>query len=240
MSKLTKKQKKIQELMENFNQPVGACEAIKKLKEVSKEIAKFNETVECHMRLGIDVKHADQQVRSTTVLPAGLGKTVRVCVIAKGNKVQEALDAGADFAGTEDIIDKISGGWFEFDTLIATPDCMGMLGKLGRVLGPKGLMPNPKTGTVTLEVGKAVKDAKAGKVEFRADKQGMIHVPIGKIEFSEEDLVKNYATLAEAILKAKPSAAKGVYIKSAFLTTTMGPSIKLDSKNIASEVKVLV
>lgn len=240
MSKLTKKQKKIQELMENFNQPVGACEAIKKLKEVSKEIAKFNETVECHMRLGIDVKRADQQVRSTTVLPAGLGKTVRVCVIAKGNKVQEALDAGADFAGTEDIIDKISGGWFEFDTLIATPDCMGMLGKLGRVLGPKGLMPNPKTGTVTLEVGKAVKDAKAGKVEFRADKQGMIHVPIGKIEFSEEDLVKNYATLAEAILKAKPSAAKGVYIKSAFLTTTMGPSIKLDSKNIASEVKELV
>lgn len=240
MSKLTKKQKKIQELMENFNQPVGACEAIKKLKEVSKEIAKFNETVECHMRLGIDVKHADQQVRSTTVLPAGLGKTVRVCVIAKGNKVQEALDAGADFAGTEDIIDKISGGWFEFDTLIATPDCMGMLGKLGRVLGPKGLMPNPKTGTVTLEVGKAVKDAKAGKVEFRADKQGMIHVPIGKIEFSEEDLVKNYATLAEAILKVKPSAAKGVYIKSAFLTTTMGPSIKLDSKNIASEVKELV
>ena len=154
--------------------------------------------------------------------------------------MQEALDAGADFAGTEDIIDKISGGWFEFDTLIATPDCMGMLGKLGRVLGPKGLMPNPKTGTVTLEVGKAVKDAKAGKVEFRADKQGMIHVPIGKIEFSEEDLVKNYATLAEAILKAKPSAAKGVYIKSAFLTTTMGPSIKLDSKNIASEVKELV
>ena len=240
MSKLTKKQRKIQELMENFKQPVGACEAIKKLKEVSKEIAKFNETVECHMRLGIEVKHADQQVRSTTVLPAGLGKTVRVCVIAKGNKVQEALDAGADFAGTEDIIDKISGGWFEFDTLIATPDCMGMLGKLGRVLGPKGLMPNPKTGTVTLEVGKAVKDAKAGKVEFRADKQGMIHVPIGKIEFSEEDFVKNYATLAEAILKAKPSAAKGVYIKSAFLTTTMGPSIKLDSKNIASEVKELV
>ena len=240
MSKLTKKQKKIQELMENFNQPVGACDAIKKLKEVSKEIAKFNETVECHMRLGIDVKHADQQVRSTTVLPAGLGKTVRVCVIAKGNKVQEAIDAGADFAGTEDIIDKISGGWFDFDTLIATPDCMGMLGKLGRVLGPKGLMPNPKTGTVTLEVGKAVKDAKAGKVEFRADKQGMIHVPIGKIEFSEEDLVKNYATLAEAILKAKPSAAKGVYIKSAFLTTTMGPSIKLDAKNIASEVKELV
>lgn len=237
MSKLTKKQKKIQELMENFNQPVGACEAIKKLKEVSKEIAKFNETVECHMRLGIDVKHADQQVRSTTVLPAGLGKTVRVCVIAKGNKVQEALDAGADFAGTEDIIDKISGGWFEFDTLIATPDCMGMLGKLGRVLGPKGLMPNPKTGTVTLEVGKAVKDAKAGKVEFRADKQGMIHCPIGKVQFSVDDLMKNYATLAEAILKAKPASAKGTYIKSAYLSTTMGPGIKLDTKTLATEVK---
>ena len=237
MSKLTKKQKKIQELMENFNQPVGACEAIKKLKEVSKEIAKFNETVECHMRLGIDVKHADQQVRSTTVLPAGLGKTVRVCVIAKGNKVQEAIDAGADFAGTEDIIDKISGGWFDFDTLIATPDCMGMLGKLGRVLGPKGLMPNPKTGTVTLEVAKAVKDAKAGKVEFRADKQGMIHVPLGKIKFSKEDLMKNYSTLADAVIKAKPASAKGTYIKSAYLSTTMGPGIKLDPKNIAVEIK---
>lgn len=240
MSKLTKKQKKIQELMENFNQPVGACEAIKKLKEVSKEIAKFNETVECHMRLGIDVKHADQQVRSTTVLPAGLGKTVRVCVIAKGNKVQEALDAGADFAGTEDIIDKISGGWFEFDTLIATPDCMGMLGKLGRVLGPKGLMPNPKTGTVTLEVGKAVKDAKAGKVEFRADKQGMIHCPIGKVEFAADDLIKNYATLADAILRAKPAAAKGTFVKSVYLATTMGPGIKLDPKVFAAEVKELV
>ena len=240
MSKLTKKQKKIQELMENFNQPVGACEAIKKLKEVSKEIAKFNETVECHMRLGIDVKHADQQVRSTTVLPAGLGKTVRVCVIAKGNKVQEALDAGADFAGTEDIIDKISGGWFEFDTLIATPDCMGMLGKLGRVLGPKGLMPNPKTGTVTLEVGKAVKDAKAGKVEFRADKQGMIHCPIGKVQFEENDLLKNYATLADAILRAKPASAKGTFVKSVYLSTTMGPGIKLDPKVFAAEVKELV
>ena len=189
------------------------------------------------MRLGIEVKHADQQIRSTTVLPAGLGKTVRVCVIAKGNKVDEALAAGADFAGTEDIIEKIENGWFEFDTLIATPDCMGMLGKLGRVLGPKGLMPNPKTGTVTLEVGKAVKDAKAGKVEFRADKQGMIHCPIGKVQFSVEDLMKNYATLAEAILKAKPASAKGTYIKSAYLSTTMGPGIKLDTKTLAAEVK---
>ena len=237
MSKLTKKQQKMQELLEGFEQPSTGLAALTKLKEISEAVSKFNETVECHMRLGIEVKHADQQIRSTTVLPAGLGKTVRVCVIAKGNKVDEAKEAGADFAGTEDIIEKIEKGWFEFDTLIATPDCMGMLGKLGRVLGPKGLMPNPKTGTVTLEVGKAVKDAKAGKVEFRADKQGMIHCPIGKVQFSVEDLMKNYATLAEAILKAKPASAKGTYIKSAYLATTMGPGIKLDTKSLATEVK---
>ncbi len=237
MSKLTKKQQKMQELLEGFEQPTSGLEALKKLKEISEAVSKFNETVECHMRLGIEVKHADQQIRSTTVLPAGLGKTVRVCVIAKGNKVDEALAAGADFAGTEDIIEKIEKGWFEFDTLIATPDCMGMLGKLGRVLGPKGLMPNPKTGTVTLEVGKAVKDAKAGKVEFRADKQGMIHCPIGKVQFSVADLMKNYSTLAEAILKAKPASAKGTYIKSAYLSTTMGPGIKLDTKSLPAEVK---
>ena len=238
MSKLTKKQKKIAEMMEGFNQPcANAIDAIQKLQEVAKETCKFNETVECHMALGIDVKHADQQVRSTTVLPAGLGKTVRVCVIAKGVKATEAKEAGADEAGAEEVIEKIAGGWFEFDTLIATPDCMGMLGKLGRVLGPKGLMPNPKTGTVTLDVAKAVKDAKAGKVEFRADKQGMIHVPIGKIQFTADDLMKNYVTLADAVLRAKPSTSKGVYLKSVYLTTTMGPSIKLDNKNVATEVK---
>ena len=238
MSKLTKKQKKIAEMMADFTQPcASAVDAIKKLQEVAKETCKFNETVECHMALGIEVKHADQQVRSTTVLPAGLGKTVRVCVIAKGVKATEAKEAGADAAGAEEIIDKIAGGWFEFDTLIATPDCMGMLGKLGKVLGPKGLMPNPKTGTVTLDVAKAVKDAKAGKVEFRADKQGMIHVPIGKIQFTAEDLMKNYITLADAVLRAKPSTSKGVYLKSVYLTTTMGPSIKLDNKNVAAEVK---
>ena len=237
MSKQTKKQQKINEMMEGFVQPSSAADAIAKLKEVSKATSKFNETVECHLRLGIDVRHADQQIRSTTVLPAGLGKTVRVCVIAKGAKVTEAKEAGADAAGTEEIIDKIAGGWFEFDTLIATPDCMGMLGKLGRVLGPKGLMPNPKTGTVTLDIAKAVKDAKAGKVEFRADKQGMIHVPIGKIEFSQEDLMKNYSTLIDAILRAKPSSAKGTFMKSVFLTTTMGPGIKIDAKNVAAEVK---
>lgn len=240
MGKLTKKQQKVQELLEGFQQPSSALEAIKKLQEISKAVAKFNETVELHMRLGIDVKHADQQIRSTTVLPAGLGKEVRVCVIAKGAKATEAKAAGADEAGAEEVIEKIEKGWFEFDTLIATPDCMGMLGKLGRVLGPKGLMPNPKTGTVTLDVASAVKDAKAGKVEFRADKQGMIHCPIGKIQFSVEDLAKNFATLAEAILKAKPSVAKGTYVKSVYLTTTMGPSIKLDSKTLSAEVKELV
>ena len=240
MSKLTKKQRKLQELLADFQQPASGRDALNKLQEISKEVAKFNETVECHMRLGIEVKHAEQQIRSTVVLPAGLGKEVRVCVIAKGAKVNEAKDAGADFYGTEDIIDKIAGGWFEFDTLIATPDCMGMLGKLGRVLGPKGLMPNPKTGTVTMDVAKAVKDAKAGKVEFRADKQGMIHCPIGKVEFTEEDLLKNYATLADAILRAKPASAKGTFVKSVYLATTMGPGIKLDPKVFAAEVKELI
>ena len=240
MAKLTKKQRKMQEMLEGFEQPSTAVNAVKKLQEISKEVSKFNETVECHMRLGIDVRQADQQIRSTVVLPAGLGKEVRVCVIAKGAKVTEAKEAGADFYGTEEIIDKISGGWFDFDTLIATPDCMGMLGKLGRVLGPKGLMPNPKTGTVTLEIAKAVKDAKAGKVEFRADKQGMIHCPIGKVQFSEEDLLKNFATLADAILRAKPSSAKGTFVRSVYLATTMGPGIKLDPKNLAAEVKEVI
>lgn len=240
MSKLTKKQQKMQDMLADFQQPTNASEAIKKLQEISKEVSKFNETVECHMRLGIDVKHADQQIRSTTVLPAGLGKEVRVCVIAKGAKATEAKEAGADEAGAEEVIEKIEKGWYEFDTLIATPDCMGMLGKLGRVLGPKGLMPNPKTGTVTLDVAAAVKDAKAGKVEFRADKQGMIHCPIGKIQFKSEDLLKNFATLADAILRAKPAAAKGTFVKSLYLTTTMGPSIKLESKNLSTEVKEII
>lgn len=240
MAKLTKKQQKMQEMLEGFQQPANAKDAIQKLQEISKEVSKFNETVECHFRLGIDVKHADQQIRSTTVLPAGLGKEIRVCVIAKGAKATEAKDAGADEAGAEEVIEKIEKGWFEFDTLIATPDCMGMLGKLGRVLGPKGLMPNPKTGTVTLDVAAAVKDAKAGKVEFRADKQGMIHCPIGKIQFSSSDLLKNFATLADAILRAKPAVAKGTYVKSLYLTTTMGPGIKVDSKNLSTEVKEFI
>ena len=237
MAKLTKRQKKINEMLADFAQPTSDMEAIKKLQEIAAATSKFDETLECHMRLGIDVKHADQQIRSTTVLPAGLGKEVRVCVIAKADLVASAKETGADEAGSEEIIDKIADGWFEFDTLIATPDMMPKLGKLGRVLGPKGLMPNPKTGTVTVNVAAAVKEAKAGKVEFRADKQGMIHVPLGKMKFSAEDLMKNFATLADAVIKAKPSAAKGTYLKSVYLATTMGPGIKLDAKNTASEVK---
>ena len=240
MAKLTKKQKKINEMLADFTQPTTALEAIKKLQEVSSATSKFDETLECHMRLGIDVKHADQQIRSTTVLPAGLGKEVRVCVIAKADLVAAAKAAGAEEAGSEEIIDKIAGGWFEFDTLIATPDMMPKLGRLGKVLGPKGLMPNPKTGTVTTDVARAVKDAKAGKVEFRADKQGMIHVPLGKMKFSADDLMKNFATLADAVIKAKPSAAKGTFLKSIYLSTTMGPGIKLDAKNTPAEVKEYV
>ncbi len=240
MTKLTKKSKQVLELLEEVNQPTTGVEAIKVLKEVSAKTSKFDETLELHMKLGINVKHAEQQVRGTTVLPAGTGKTVRICVVAKGEKMAEATQAGADFVGAEDIVEKIAGGWLEFDTLIATPDAMGMLGKLGKVLGPKGLMPNPKTGTVTFDVKKAISDAKAGKVEYRADKQGIIHVPLGKMSFSEDALVKNFAAVADAVIKAKPSATKGTYVKSVYLTTTMGPSIKVDDKNVAAEVKALV
>ena len=210
-------------------------QAMELVKKVS--IAKFDETIEAHIRTGCDGRHAEQQIRGAVVLPHGTGKTQRVLVFAKGDKVKEAEDAGADYVGAEELVAKVQGGWSDFDVVVATPDMMGQVGRLGKILGPKGLMPNPKTGTVTLEVGKAVKDAKAGKVEFRADKQGMIHCPIGKVQFSVEDLMKNYATLAEAIIKAKPASSKGTYIKSAYLSTTMGPGIKLDTKSLATEVK---
>ena len=198
---------------------------------------KFDASVDVVFRLNIDPRKAEQNIRGAIVLPNGTGKSQRVLVICRGAKQQEATEAGADYVGEAEIINKIQQGWFEFDVIVATPDMMGQLGKLGRILGPKGLMPNPKTGTVTLEIAKAVKDAKAGKVEFRADKQGMIHVPVGKIQFSKEDLMKNYITLADAVLRAKPSSSKGIYLKSVYLTTTMGPSIKLDAKNVAAEVK---
>lgn len=191
--------------------------------------AKFDETIECHVRLGVDSRHADQQVRGAIVLPHGTGKKVRVLVFAKGDKVDEALKAGADYAGSEELVAKIQGeNWFEFDVVIATPDMMGVVGRIGRVLGPKGLMPNPKAGTVTPDVAKAVTEAKAGKIEYRLDKTNIIHCPIGKASFGAEKLMENFNTLVGAVIKAKPAAAKGQYIKSCVIATTMGPGVKVN------------
>ena len=195
-------------------------EAVTLVKQTAK--AKFDETVEISVRLGVDPRHADQQVRGTVVLPNGTGKTKTVLVIAKGPKAEEATAAGADFVGAEDMIAKIQGGWFGFDVCIATPDMMGLVGRLGRVLGPKGLMPNPKTGTVTMDVTKAITETKAGKVEYRVDKTAIIHCPLGKASFSEQQLNENLRTLMDAIIKAKPSASKGTYVKSAVISTTPG------------------
>ena len=191
--------------------------------------AKFDETIEAHFRLGVDGRHADQQVRGAVVLPHGTGKTVKVLVFAKGNKVDEALAAGADYAGGDELVPKIQNeGWLDFDVVVATPDMMGVVGRLGRVLGPKGLMPNPKAGTVTMDVTKAVNDIKAGKIEYRLDKTNIIHVPIGKASFTEEQLTDNFQTLIDAVVKAKPAAAKGQYIKSLVVASTMGPGVKLN------------
>lgn len=197
---------------------------------ISTAKAKFDETVEAHIRLGVDSRHADQQVRGAVVLPHGTGKTVRVLVFAKGEKAREALEAGADFVGDEDMVKKIqTESWFGFDVCVATPDMMGVVGRIGRVLGPKGLMPNPKSGTVTMDVTKAVHDIKAGKVEYRVDKTNICHCPIGKVSFGKDKLVENLNTLMDAIIKAKPAAAKGTYIKSLVLATTMGPGVKFNS-----------
>ena len=191
-------------------------------------VAKFDETVEAHVRLGVDGRHADQQVRGAVVLPHGTGKKVRVLVFAKGDKLSEAEAAGADHVGGEELIPKIQNdGWFEFDVVVATPDMMGVVGRLGRVLGPKGLMPNPKAGTVTMDVGKAVEDIKAGKIEYRLDKANIIHCPIGRTSFTEEQLTENLDTLMEALVKAKPASAKGQYFKSVTIANTMGPGIKV-------------
>jgi len=192
--------------------------------------AKFDETIELHVKLGVDPKHADQQVRGVVVLPNGTGKKVRVLVIAKGEKADEATKAGADFVGSEDIIAKIQGGWFDFDVCVTTPDMMGLVGRIAKSLGPKGLMPNPKSGTVTMDIGKAVKDIKAGKVEYRLDKTAIIHCPIGKKSFGVDKLAENYSALIEAIIKAKPSVAKGIYLKSISLSSTMGPGVKVSQK----------
>ena len=197
--------------------------------------AKFDETIECHIRTGCDGRHADQQVRGAVVLPHGTGKTVKVLVFAKGDKVDEALAAGADFVGGYELIPKIQNeGWFDFDVVVATPDMMGVVGRLGRVLGPKGLMPNPKAGTVTMDVTKAVNDIKAGKIEYRLDKTNIIHVPVGKASFTEEQLTDNFNALVDALNKAKPSALKGQYFKSVTLTSTMGPGVKLNVAKLSN------
>ncbi len=204
------------------------AEAIELVKKTA--VAKFDETIEAHVRLGVDGRHADQQVRGAVVLPHGTGKTVRVLVFAKGDKVAEAEAAGADFVGGEELIPKIQNeGWFEFDVVVATPDMMGVVGRLGRVLGPKGLMPNPKAGTVTMDVTKAVNDIKAGKIEYRLDKANIIHCPVGKASFTDEQLTDNFNTLMDAIIKAKPSSAKGTYMKSVTIASTMGPGVKVNT-----------
>ena len=195
--------------------------------------ANFDETVEAHLRLGVDSRHADQQVRGAVVLPHGTGKTVRVLVFAKGDKAKEAQEAGADFVGEAELADKIQKeNWFDFDVVIATPDMMGVVGKLGRVLGPKGLMPNPKSGTVTFDVEKAVQEIKAGKVEYRLDKTNIIHVPVGKKSFGEEKIIDNLKVILDAVMKAKPAAAKGKYLKSVTIASTMGPGIKLNTTKL--------
>jgi large subunit ribosomal protein L1 len=215
-----------------FNQverkPYALEEAVPLVKKI--KFAKFDETVELHMRLGVDPKHADQMVRGTVVLPNGLGKSKTVLVIASGDKLREATEAGADFVGGEDMVTKIqSENWTAFDAVIATPDMMRSVGKLGKVLGPRGLMPNPKTGTVTTDIANAVKEVKAGKVEFRVDKTGVIHVPVGKISFDQQKLVENANSLMSAVVKAKPAAAKGKYVKSVTICSTMGPGVSLDT-----------
>lgn len=209
------------------NKQYDPAEAIALVKQTGK--AKFDETIELSVRLGVDPRHADQQVRGTVVLPHGTGKTVRVLVFAKGDKAEEARAAGADFVGDNELADKIKNeNWFDFDVAVATPDMMGVVGKIGRILGPKGLMPNPKTGTVTMDITKAIEEIKAGKVEYRIDKTAIAHVPIGKVSFDADKLTENLSVLMGAINRAKPASAKGVYIKSLYLSSTMGPSIRVN------------
>ncbi len=232
MAKLTKNYKKAAEQIEARLYEMS--EAIQTLQNV--RFAKFDETMELHMRLGVDPKHADQMVRGTVVLPNGLGKSKTVCVIASGEKIREATEAGAEHVGGEDLVEKIQGGWTDFDACIATPDMMKSVGKLGRVLGPRGLMPNPKTGTVTFDVAKAIEEVKAGKVEFRVDKTGVIHAPFGKVSFDHSKLLENANLLTDTIVKARPSAVKGKYVKSITVATTMSPGIDIDPASVAARV----
>ena len=226
---MAKKSKKMQDALKKVDttKAYPVAEAVALAKEIN--FAKFDATVEVAYRLNVDPKKADQQIRGAVVLPNGTGKTQTVLVFAKGEKAKEAEAAGADFVGDDDMVQKIQGGWFDFDVVVATPDMMATVGKLGRVLGPKGLMPNPKTGTVTMDVTKAVNEVKAGKVTYRVDKAGNVHVPIGKVSFPAEKLVENFKTINDTLVKAKPSAAKGVYIKNISVTTTFGPGIHVDS-----------
>ncbi len=211
--------------------PYALEEAIPLLQKL--KFTKFDETVELHMRLGVDPKHADQMVRGTVVLPNGLGKSKRVLVIASGEKQREAQEAGADFVGGDDMVEKIQKqNWLDYDAVVATPDMMRSVGRLGKILGPRGLMPNPKTGTVTVEVARAVKEVKAGKVEFRVDKTGVIHAPVGKVSFATDKLLENASSLIQAVVKAKPAAAKGKYVRSATVCSTMGPGISLDTTSM--------
>jgi large subunit ribosomal protein L1 len=212
------------------DQAYEPAEAIRRLKQMPK--AKFDETVDCAIRLGVDPKQADQQVRGTVGLPAGTGKPVRVLVFAKGEKIKEAESAGADFVGAEDLVEKIQGGWVDFDVAVATPDVMSTVGRLGRVLGPRGLMPNPKAGTVTFDIAKAVKEIKGGKIEYRTEKFGIIHAGIGKASFTEEQLLENFNALIDAIVRAKPAASKGQYLRTITLSTTMGPAVKVDPAKV--------
>ncbi len=229
---MAKKSKKMQEALKKVDvtKNYSAAEAVALAKETN--IAKFDATVEVAYNLNVDPKKADQQIRGAMVLPNGTGKTQSVLVFAKGEKAKEAEAAGADFVGDADMVEKIKGGWFGFDVVVATPDMMAQVGQLGRVLGPKGLMPNPKTGTVTMDVTKAVEEVKAGKVTYRVDKQGNIHVPIGKVSFDDAKLVENFKAINDVILKAKPAATKGQYIKNLTVTTTFGPGVKVDSTSL--------
>ncbi|NBJ70561.1 MULTISPECIES: 50S ribosomal protein L1 [Clostridia] len=229
---MAKKGKKHQEALKLVDRTKAyeVSEAIALVKETAK--ANFDETVEAAFRLGVDPKKADQQIRGAMVLPNGTGKTQRVLVFAKGEKAKEAEAAGADYVGDADYINKINQGWFDFDVVVATPDMMAEVGKLGRVLGPKGLMPNPKTGTVTFDVEKAIQDVKAGKVEYRVDKSSNVHVPIGKVSFDNEKLIENFVAITETLVKAKPQAAKGTYMKNASVSSTMGPGIRVDVSNM--------
>jgi len=231
--KITKRTKEVQSKIDNSKE-YTLQEAVKLLKETSK--VKFNESLDCAMRLGVDPRQADQMLRGTVSLPHGTGKTVSVLVISKGAKVQEALDAGADFAGFEEYLEKIKGGWTDIDVIISTPDSMSELGRLGKILGPKGLMPNPKSGTVTQDVAQAVKEIKGGKIEFRVDKTGIVHSSVGKLNFENEKLVDNAKAFINTIIKMKPASAKGQYVKSLFLSSTMGPGLRISKEEYITRV----